>query len=181
MKLRILKADVLFSRLVRERAEWRCEKCQKFFPEGERQGLQCSHLIGRRNKAVRWHPLNAVAHCFYCHKYLTENPIEFHSWIKAHLTPGEFAELTLTAMKPIRLDPAFKAHIERNLQRELDNMIIQRQHYKPAGRLEFQSPYEGPIEAIQRKPRAKKAKAGVKKKIQSRPFPQGHRPLRRAA
>ena len=72
--------DIHFSNLVRCRAEWTCERCGKNL-EHNTQGLDCSHLFGRRRRSVRWHPLNAVAHCTGCHSALGENPREFSRWI----------------------------------------------------------------------------------------------------
>jgi hypothetical protein len=96
--------------------------------------------------------------------FLTANPIEFHSWIKGHLTPGEFAELTLTAMKPIRLDPPLRAHIEGNLQRELKHMELCREA-GAIGRIEFSSPYLGEVQPLVRKPRKKPAPSKFKKTL----------------
>jgi hypothetical protein len=75
------KLDIVVSKLVRERAEWKCERCEKYFPEGRgRQGLDASHLYGRRHKSTRWHPDNIFAHCRGCHQYLGSNPPVFAKW-----------------------------------------------------------------------------------------------------
>jgi len=78
------KFDDVFSRFIRTRAKWTCEHCKKNF-ENNRGGLHCSHMFGRRNITVRYHPDNAFAHCVYCHKYLGENPIEFSKWAENKL------------------------------------------------------------------------------------------------
>lgn len=75
------KLDILFSQLVRERANWTCEACGKYYPEGQRRGLHCSHLFSRRYSLLRWHPENAVAHCYSCHQFFTGNPILFAEWM----------------------------------------------------------------------------------------------------
>ena len=81
------KRDAIFSNLVRERAGWTCENegCGKYYPEGQRQGLHCSHFFGRRYRSTRWHPDNAAAHCFSCHQKLGENRVDFTAWISQHL------------------------------------------------------------------------------------------------
>ena len=71
------KLDIVFSKLVRLRNEFTCERCNKVFPEGHRQGLDCSHFYGRRHRSTRWHPDNAFAHCRGCHQYLGSNPAIF--------------------------------------------------------------------------------------------------------
>lgn len=68
------KEDILFSKLVRERAGWTCERCLKYYPEGKRQGLHCSHIWGRARHSVRWEPLNALALCYGCHQHVTSHP-----------------------------------------------------------------------------------------------------------
>ncbi len=78
------KFDDVFSKFIRTRAKWTCEFCKKNF-ESNRAGLHCSHMFGRRNITVRYHPSNAFAHCVYCHKRLGENPIEFAEWAEKKL------------------------------------------------------------------------------------------------
>lgn len=92
MKIKIDKRDTLFSKIVRLRARWMCERCLQFFQFGH--GLQCSHFYGRRHKATRWDFDNAAAHCFSCHRYFTENPIEFAAWVRKHLGDVRYEELT---------------------------------------------------------------------------------------
>jgi len=75
--------DDVFSFLVRERADWTCERCFNTFPEGDRQGLHCSHFFSRSIPILRVHPLNASAHCMGCHSYLGGRPLEHVEWFKA--------------------------------------------------------------------------------------------------
>ena len=63
-------ADIAFSNCVRERASWHCERCAKYFPEGNRGGLDCSHHHSRGNWAIRFEPLNAEALCYGCHAHV---------------------------------------------------------------------------------------------------------------
>jgi len=79
------KYDALFSNMVRERDNWTCQKCNKYYPEGNRQGLHCSHIFSRRHRATRWEPYNAVAHCFACHQYLGGNPVVFEQWARGYM------------------------------------------------------------------------------------------------
>tara|TARA_R110000751_G_scaffold40814_4_gene96342 strand:+ start:91 stop:507 length:417 start_codon:yes stop_codon:yes gene_type:complete len=82
------KRDDVFSKLIRERAGWCCERCEKFYPEGYRQGLHCSHLYSRRHRGTRWHPDNAFSHCYACHQYLGGNPVEYHLWARERMGDG---------------------------------------------------------------------------------------------
>lgn len=94
MALKRTKLDRVFSDLVRERAEWTCERCETFYPEGRRQGLDCSHLFSRRHRNTRWHPDNAFAHCRGCHQYLGGNPVEFAGWAKHQLGEARFEDVS---------------------------------------------------------------------------------------
>lgn len=87
MGIKRTPADIAFSKCVRERANWTCEKCGNYFPEGNRGGLDCSHHNGRGNWEIRFDPLNAEALCYGCHSHyggtkqrieavLTENEIQ---------------------------------------------------------------------------------------------------------
>lgn len=65
------KATVLHSKIVRARADGRCERCGR-----SDRALECAHIVGRRFAATRTDEHNAWALCHGCHSYLTENPFE---------------------------------------------------------------------------------------------------------
>jgi hypothetical protein len=79
VSIKITPADKYFSLCVRERAEWTCEHCKKELGANA-QNLHCSHIFSRRHPAIRHEPRNAAAHCAYCHRWLTENPVAFGDW-----------------------------------------------------------------------------------------------------
>lgn len=83
--------DGVFSDLVRERANWTCERCGRYAPEGQRQGLHCSHNYGRRNRSVRWWPLNAVCLCYACHQWYGDYPLDASDWLRRKL--GDLADI----------------------------------------------------------------------------------------
>ncbi len=65
-------ADDAFSKAVRIRDKWTCQKCERVFLEHERRNLDCSHFWGRGKENTRFDPENADALCgFYtsgrCH------------------------------------------------------------------------------------------------------------------
>ena len=69
------KWDKVFSDFIRERDNWTCQRCGKFFPESRgRGGLHNSHFFGRRAYATRFDEMNCEALCYGCHSYLTANP-----------------------------------------------------------------------------------------------------------
>lgn len=78
--MKIVAADRHFSRLVRMRARWKCERCGVDH-SANTGALDCSHFYGRSSTSTRWHQLNAVAHCYGCHSYLGSRPVEFREWM----------------------------------------------------------------------------------------------------
>lgn len=132
---KIDQADRLFSRLVRERAGWRCEACDEQFEEGD-GGLQCSHFYSRRHQATRYHPLNAAAHCVACHFRFTQAPIVFAEWIVGHLGRDKAAQLRLMH-DAIRRRPK---HVRKALRKHLRAEMAEQHRRRMAGengRLEF--------------------------------------------
>lgn len=60
------KADLEFSRFIRNRDKWTCYFCRKPYPPNS-QGMQNSHFWGRGNSATRYDPKNCDAACAACH------------------------------------------------------------------------------------------------------------------
>lgn len=84
-------ADAHFSRVIRmaatidgELRPWHCQLCHNDYSERNRQGIQCSHFIGRGINglhgtygwAVRYDPLNAFSLCSSCHGFVESHPLE---------------------------------------------------------------------------------------------------------
>lgn len=90
MKVRQDKLDVIFSKLIRLRDNNTCQRCGRTAATVK---IECSHFWSRRHQATRHHPDNACAHCFTCHQYLGENPVEFQSWIRGYLGDERYAAL----------------------------------------------------------------------------------------
>ena len=67
-------ADKWFSDCVRMRSNWHCERCGKD-KEEKKQGLQCSHLLGRGHYGTRYDPECALALCSACHQFVTGHPV----------------------------------------------------------------------------------------------------------
>ncbi len=133
------KRDIVFSKLVRERANWTCERCGRYFPFGERSGLDCSHFFGRRYLRLRWHPDNAAAHCRGCHGFLSENPDEFMRWIEGHIGEGRIEMLRERRNdNRIKYTKRDKEEIHAHLKSELQRLESLRAEGKE-GRLEFEA------------------------------------------
>lgn len=65
----ITPADKWFSKCVRQRAGWCCERCGNSFFD-KPGGLDCSHHHGRASWSIRFNPLNAEALCYGCHSHV---------------------------------------------------------------------------------------------------------------
>jgi hypothetical protein len=64
--IKITSADRYFSLCVRERADWRCERCKADHPRPSR-ALHCAHWHSRGSWTVRFDQANALALCYGCH------------------------------------------------------------------------------------------------------------------
>lgn len=64
MKLR--KTDSLFSKYIRNRDNWICQRCHTQHEKGS-QGLHCSHFFSRGRENTRFDEENCIALCFGCH------------------------------------------------------------------------------------------------------------------
>jgi len=68
LKLKRDKYDKATSDLIRAIANWSCERCGSYFPEGHRQGLHCSHYYGRSRSSTRYDLENTDSLCYGCHQ-----------------------------------------------------------------------------------------------------------------
>ena|SRR3990167_9602660 len=68
MYIKIDKADQLFSKYIRTRDNWTCQRCKKNY-EDNPGGLHCSHYFGRAKESTRFDPENCDALCYGCHQY----------------------------------------------------------------------------------------------------------------
>jgi hypothetical protein len=136
MALLITPADSAFSKCVRERANWTCERCGRETPLDKRMGLHCSHYIGRGNWSVRFHPLNAVAHCYGCHQYLGSRPNEFSDWMVEKVGLATTAELLRLSKQPARGLRKQVATIAKHYRNEHKRQELERKA-GAMGRLEF--------------------------------------------
>jgi len=73
IKLEIKKLDKLWSQKIRERDEV-CQVC------GNSQYLNAHHVIGRRNRNIRWDLDNGITLCSGCHTFKTESAHQDPAW-----------------------------------------------------------------------------------------------------
>ena len=71
-----------------------CQRCGKFYPDGERFGLHASHFIGRANKAVRYDLENLDTACYGCHQvWETHKATHYRDWKIKQLGEERFKAL----------------------------------------------------------------------------------------
>lgn len=75
MKIKRRRADQVFSKWIRARDKYTCQRCLKQYP-GNSQGLHCAHCFGRRFESTRFDPDNCLALCFGCHRLVDEDHSE---------------------------------------------------------------------------------------------------------
>ena len=132
--------DSVFSQCVRERVDWTCERCGKYYPEGSRGGLDCSHLMGRRHVRTRHHPDNCFAHCRGCHQHLGSNPVEFTRWAEERLGIGLIEILREMAFQPLKLSKVDRKAREKEMLTHYRNELKKLRDRRAdgvQGRLEF--------------------------------------------
>lgn len=114
------KYDTVFSNLVRARAGWTCQRCGKM---PTRQGLDCSHVFGRRKNSVRWDFDNAFALCTGCHREFTSQPHEHHAWVRVRIGETRYAALSLRAGGVKKWKPAEKEQLYADMKVEWKTFV----------------------------------------------------------
>lgn len=94
MKVKIDKADRVFSWFIRTRDDWRCTRCGAYH-EPPTTALHASHFWGRSRESTRFDPENVDAHCMGCHRHLGSNPAEFAEWKRKQLGDNRFKALMI--------------------------------------------------------------------------------------
>jgi len=133
--MRISPADQAFSRCVRERDDWICQKCKTRYPRNS-SGLHCSHHFSRRYRTIRWHPLNAMVLCYACHQWYGGNPLDSGRWLEAKIGPEAVAELRVLRDTPRKISKKTEKEIAAHYRRELKVMEKKRTD-GVEGRVEF--------------------------------------------
>lgn len=94
--IRRTPADIRFSRSIRERDHWTCQRCGAVHLPNSR-GLHCAHMFTRRTKATRTDPDNACALCYGCHQHLDSHPEEKERFWRERIGDEAFEALAARA------------------------------------------------------------------------------------
>ena len=95
------KADKLWSETVR--SEWRCAYCWST------ENLNAHHIVGRRNKATRWLPVNWICLCSLHHTFSSDfsahqTPVEFTYWLESTMSRAYLENLIRLSRKPLAIN-----------------------------------------------------------------------------
>lgn len=107
-------ADVWFSRYIRYRDGWQCQRCKTRYAVGS-QGLHCSHFWGRARENTRFDPVNCDAMCHGCHAFLTANPELHRAWKLQQLGQVAYDSLMLRANLRCKKDRTLAAIVWKEL------------------------------------------------------------------
>lgn len=118
MRIKRDKLDDVFSRLIRARDRWTCQRCGAVHASNS-GGLHCSHYWSRRNQGTRFDEMNCVALCYGCHMYLTGNPQSHHEFIRGRLTPRQLELLEYRARADCKRNKAERELLYKELRRRL--------------------------------------------------------------
>jgi hypothetical protein len=135
--MKVNPADSAFSKCVRERADWTCEKCGKKY-EKNSAGLHCSHIFSRRHRTIRWCGDNAQALCFSCHSWFGGNPADSGVWVTDLLGEGHMALLREKKDCGLKIPKNEEKSIAKHYREQLKLLESDRINGK-VGRIEFES------------------------------------------
>lgn len=140
--IKITRIDYWFSRCVRERANWTCERCNRVFPDGQAsgkaQGLDCSHYFGRGSgNLMRHYGANCFAHCRGCHQYLSANPHEFTYWVKGRLGDVCYDELVARKGRTCKRSAQEKKEMQAHFKAQYEYLRRRRKEKGEAGYIDF--------------------------------------------
>jgi 5-methylcytosine-specific restriction endonuclease McrA len=122
---RIDSLDALFSKYIRYRDKWICQRCRRQFPE-KAIGLHCSHYIGRAHKATRWDADNALAACWGCHTVLeTHKPTLYREIMEKRLGPARYSALIVASLMMLKATKDYRRAKADWLRGELRAMGVE--------------------------------------------------------
>ena len=138
--VKIKPADSAFSKCIRERANWTCERCGSVTPDDKRMGLHCSPFHGRGKWATRFDSDNCEAICYGCHAHLGASPHLHEQRQREKLGDGLY-QIVLERSQDTslgRLAKRTQKDIAKHYRGELKRMEALRAAGE-SGRIEFES------------------------------------------
>ena len=120
-KLKIFPSDSIWSKYIRTRDNWTCQRCdKKYVPPTS--ALHCSHFWSRGAWSVRFDEKNCQALCYGCHSYLGGNPQEHREFILDKLGQKEFDALQTRRNTPLKSGQK-KYLLSKEFRKEVEIML----------------------------------------------------------
>ena len=94
--------DRAFSKAVRERDGYRCQRCGGGQYLTSSRGLHSAHMFSRGKLATRWDMENACALCYGCHQYLDTHPDLKREFFRLRLGDDVFEALELRSNQRVK-------------------------------------------------------------------------------
>ena len=135
--MKIYAADTHFSKCVRERTNWECEKCNRSFID-HTVGLQCSHIVPREVYRTRFSGLNAQALCSTCHKWWHNRPHDSGLWIENLLGAGYMEILREQSRLGIKVPKSTWKDVAKHY-REQHKIMLEKRKTGAMGIVDFES------------------------------------------
>jgi len=127
-KLKIFPSDSIWSKYIRTRDNWTCQRCNKKYAPPT-SALHCSHFWSRGNWSVRFDFFNCQALCYGCHSYLGGNPQEHREFILNKLGQKEFDALQKRRNTPLKSGQKkylLSKEFRKEVQLMLDNLNLKK-------------------------------------------------------
>jgi hypothetical protein len=120
--VKISKADSWFSKYIRERDLWVCQRCKrKYAPPTN--ALHCAHMHTRRNRSTRWDERNACALCYGCHQFIDSHPHDkvefFRKLIDKKFGKGQYDKLYIDTNITQKIDEGLMAIVWKDAYESL--------------------------------------------------------------
>ena len=116
-KIKLRYNDRLYSKGLRKKRGYRCEKCGGYFPEG--RGLEVSHFWTRAKESVRFDPENTDVFCHNDHQYFESHKTEYEKWKLNQLGKKKYDLLALRAHQFCKRDDFMMKLYIKSLMKEL--------------------------------------------------------------
>jgi len=129
------KYDIVFSGLIRERADYVCESCHKSYRH-DTGYMDCAHVHSRKHQATRYHKDGAIALCKPCHRRFTDYPLEWGDFVRKYYGDGLTDEIKRLAHSIKKWAPGEKDLMYKHYRDELKRLEYLRRTGS-TGRLEF--------------------------------------------
>ena len=123
MAIKRNQADHWFSKCVRASYEYKCCKCGKQYDKTSK-GLHCSHIYSRDYKQIRYDKLNAVAHCYSCHRWFAKVPIRSGRWAESFLGAAAVEILEDKLKLPNSISKKEELEIARHYKAEFEKIEL---------------------------------------------------------